>query len=397
MQIMKLVTRFSLLVVVCQVGCSTIPTSGPTRSQLIDQATKQGPTNFALVEVDPHVIMALSAEPAENFAARLKDDGKPAGPKIGIGDTVSITIWDSANGSIFGPQAPEATPGALSAAPGGATRNVTLPEQQVAPDGAISVPYAGRVPALNQTPLEVQLTIQRRLAKTSFEPQVIVTVTKSISQSVTVSGEAMAGTRVPLSVRGDRLLDVIAAAGGTKTAPYETAVRLTRHGVSVTIPMQSLVSDPSTNVYALPGDIITLVRQPQTFSVFGATVNNALIPFGADHINLAQAIAKAGGLQDARADPAGVFLFRFEPSSVIAALGQPTPATALADQTPVVYHLNIREAEGFFLARRFPMRDDDMIYVANASMTELQKFFTLIGTISAPLIQGVVVGRAAAQ
>jgi polysaccharide export outer membrane protein len=359
---------------------------------VFDQAAKQQ-TNFAFVEVDPHVIAALSAEPSEYLRSRFKDDGKAPSPTIGVGDVLSITIWDSASGSIFGTSPAETTPGALLPTPGAVTRSVVLPDQVVAPDGAISVPYAGRIPVANRTPLQVQRTIQRLLAKSAFEPEVLVTVVKSVAGTVTVSGEFMSGARVPLTVRGDRLLDVIAAAGGTKSAPYETIVRLTRHGVTGTVPLTRLLSDPSENIYAMPGDIVTLSKVPETFSVFGATLNNLQVPFGADQVNLAQAIAKAGGLQDTRADPSGVFLFRFEPPPVVAALGEQNAPVVAGGASPVVYHLNLRDVGSYFLAKEFPVRNDDMIYVADAPMTELQKFFTLVGTISGPVISGVLIGK----
>jgi polysaccharide biosynthesis/export protein len=57
---------------------------------------------------------------------------------------------------------------------------------------------------------------------------------------------------------------------------------------------------------------LTLIRDPQTFVANGATGRNAEIPFDAECISLSQALAKAEGLLDFRADPAGVFVFRFD-------------------------------------------------------------------------------------
>ena len=263
----------------------------------------------------------------------------------------------------------------------------------MAADGAISVPYAGRIRVVGRTPLQVQDEIERRLAEKAIEPQAIVTVTKSVTNTATVSGSVVNGARVPLSVGGDHLLDLIATAGGAKAAIYEISVRLSRGGVTVTIPMDRLVSDPAENIYAWPGDVLTLVQVPQTFSVFGATTQNAELPFSAEKMTLAEALAKAGGLQDMRADPQGVFLFRFEPSSVVGALKAPALATGPDGSSPVVYRLNLKEAGSYFYAERFPIEDKDVIYVANAPLTELQKVFTLINTVTGPVISGVVVSR----
>ena len=366
-------------------GCATLPTAGPTVSQVFDQAVTDGQRHFDLVEVDNHVVATLLAQPTESFRTKFQKYGKPPGPTIGIGDTVSVSIWEAAGGGLF--SAP-ATTGA-----GGGGSRTEIPDQVVTPDGAISVPFAGRIAVAGRTPLQVQDEIQQRLADKAIEPQAIVTVTKSITNTATVSGEVVSGARVPLSVGGDHLLDVIAAAGGAKAPVFNTFVRLSRGGVTVTIPMAKLVSNPGENIYAWPGDVLTLVQVPQTFSVFGATGANTEVPFGAEKLTLAQALAKAGGLQDLRADPRGIFLFRFEPASVVGALNAPALATGPDGTSPVVYRLNLREASNYFYAERFPMEDKDVIYVANAPLTELQKFFTLINTVTGPVISGVVVSR----
>src|SRR5204862_2192044 len=135
-----------------------------------------------------------------------------------------------------------------------------IPDQTVAADGAISVPFAGRVAVLGRTPAEAQQTIEALLAGKALEPQVLLIVKKSAANAVTVAGEVAAGARVPLSPGGDRLLQVIAAAGGARGAVHDTFVRLSRDGVTATIPLQQLVADPAEDIYAQPGDVVTLVR-----------------------------------------------------------------------------------------------------------------------------------------
>jgi polysaccharide export outer membrane protein len=366
-------------------ACSTIPTAGPTVSQVFDQAVTDGQRPFDLIEVDNHVVTMLLAQPIESFHTRFQKYGKPHAPRIGIGDTVSVSIWEAAGGGLFSAPA--------TAGVSGGSDHVMLPDQVVTPDGAISVPFAGRVRAAGRTPLQVQEKIQQSLAEKAIEPQAIVTISKTVTNTATVSGEVVSGARVPLSVGGDHLLDVIAAAGGAKAPVYETFVRLSRGGVTATIPMDQLVSDPAENIYAWPGDVLTLVEVPETFSVFGATTQNTEVPFGAEKISLDEALAKAGGLQDLRADPQGIFLFRFEPSRVVEALKAPALPTGPGGSSPVVYHLNLKEAKNYFYAKRFPIEDKDTIYVANAPLTELQKVFTLINTVTGPVISGVVVSR----
>lgn len=380
---MKALAAVGVLASVIVAGCSALPTAGPTASDVKGQEVKDNLTRFDLVDIDDNVVATLLALPAESFHVRFKKYGRPPQPKIGIGDSLVVSIWEAAGGGLFG-----ASPTDHVSA---GSRSVTIPEQIVARDGGISVPFADRVPAAGRLPVEVQKTIEQRLAEKAIEPQVIVTVTKSLSNSVTVAGEVVSGARVPLSLKGDHLLDLIAAAGGARAPVYETFVRLSRDGITATIPMEALVSDPAENIYTYPGDVLTLVRLPQSFTVFGATGANTQVNFTAERMTLVEALAKAGGLQDQRSDPAGVFLFRFEPPGIVNALGRPQLQSGPDGSSPVVYRLDLSDAKSYFLAQRFAMHDKDIIYVANADFNELQKFFTLLNTLTGPIITGIVV------
>ena len=384
---MKALAVIGVLASVIVAGCSALPTAGPTASDVKSQEVKDNLTRFDLVNINDNVVAALLALPAESFHVRFKKYGRPPQPKIGIGDGVVISIWEAAGGGLFGTSPTDH----VSAG----SRSVTIPEQAVGRDGGVSVPFADRVPAAGRLPTEVQKTIEQRLAEKAIEPQVIVIVTKSLSNSVTVAGEVVSGARVPLSLKGDRLLDLIAAAGGARAPVYETFVRLSRDGVTATIPMEALVSDPAENIYAYPGDVLTLVRLPQSFTAFGATGSNTQVNFTAERMTLVEALAKAGGLQDQRSDPAGIFLFRFEPPGIVNALGRPQLQTGPDGSSPVVYQLDLSDAKSYFLAQRFAMHDKDIIYVANADLNELQKFFSLLNTLTGPIITGIVVKSSA--
>jgi polysaccharide export outer membrane protein len=115
--------------------------------------------------------------------------------------------------------------------------------------------------------------------------------------------------------------------------------------VTATIPLQQLVSDPGEDIYAEPGDVLTLMRLPQTFSVFGATGRKAEIPFDADTINLAEALGKSQGLRDDLAKPEGVFLFRYEPTAIVRALDEPIATGTRGRISPIVYRFNLRDGK----------------------------------------------------
>jgi polysaccharide export outer membrane protein len=367
-------------------GCSALPTAGPTASQVLGQQADDQQPQFDVIDIDNRVVDGALTRPKESFRSQFTQRGAPPELTIGVGDSLVVTIWEAAGGGLFASASnDEIVPGSHS---------VTLPEQIVGRDGAISVPFAGRIHVAGRLPADAQHAIEQRLSGKAIDPQAIVTVGKSVNNTVTVTGEAITGARVPLSLKGDRLLDLIAAAGGSHAPVYETFVRLSRDGVSATIPMEALVADPRENIYAKPEDELTIVRATRSFAVFGATGQNNEIDFPSAKLTLAEALAKAGGLQDARSDPAGVFLFRYEPVSVLQRLDVKPAAVTQDGRAEVIYRLNLRGAKAYFAAERFPMEDKDILYVANADLNELQKFFGLIGTLTAPAITGVVVKNA---
>ncbi|MCJ2116922.1 sugar transporter, partial [Methylobacterium sp. J-001] len=116
----------------------------------------------------------------------------------------------------------------------------------------------------------------------------------------------------------------------------------------------------------------------------GALGQATELPFQADGITLAQALAKARGLSDFAADPAGTFIFRFEPASVVRRLN---PATKLTGTplVPVVYRINMRDPNSLFTTQAFRMRNRDLIYVSNAPFTEVQKVLTAFSGVTGPL------------
>jgi polysaccharide biosynthesis/export protein len=439
-------------------GCSMLPSAGPMASEVVAQGQAGNEVLFDVVPVDEHVVATLLAQPKESFHARFEKNASPPELKIAVGDTISVTIWESAAGGLFTPElpppspgsrpsveplapespptAPEApvpeTPGGLpppfnqllgppttppgppaeatppsgrrpsgtnpaeqpfsieAAAAASSHQGATIPDQQVASDGTISVPYAGQVSSAGRTPAEVQQTIEALLASKALEPQALVIVKKTAANAVTVAGETVGGARIALSPAGDRLLQVIAAAGGAQAPVHETFVRLSRNGVTAKIPLATLVADPTENIYAEPGDILTLVRVPQTFTVFGAAGRNASITFDAATITLGQALAKSRGLNDDLANPRGVFVFRYEPDPIVRALDQPLATHAEDGASPVAYRFDLADANSYFLADQFPLRDKDVIFVADARAEQVSKIFNVLNNVTGPFITGIV-------
>jgi polysaccharide export outer membrane protein len=330
---------------------------------------------YQFVDLNGSIIDILNRQGRESFATRFIDHGPSAEPVIGIGDGVAVTIWEASSGGLF--SAP-----AISDKFSSGANSATIPEQFVGRDGAITVPYAGRVQVAGRTTRAVQSVIEKALVGKAIQPQVLVNVIHPVSNSVTVGGEGVGAARVPLSVRGDRLLDVIASAGGVKGPVNETYVELARGRTTARVPLTRIIADPRENIFMQANDVLTLVRDPQTFLAVGATGINAQIPFNADGITLAEALVKAGGLQDQRSDPQGVFIFRYEHPSIARELIP--QLAAQGPEVPIVYRLDLRNPNSLFIEQKFRMASHDLVYVSNAPLVEVEKVIGIFNTVLSP-------------
>jgi polysaccharide export outer membrane protein len=364
-------------------ACSTVPSGGPSRQAVFDVGTQTN-SPFLLVQLSDFVIQELAHFPGPSLYGRFGDYRAAVEQHIGVGDTVGITIFEAAAGGLFSQPVAAGATGSHSA---------VIPKQLVQRDGAITVPYAGRVQVAGLTPQAVEKTIVERLTGKAIEPQVIVSLSRNIASSVTVSGEVLKGARIPLSARGDRLLDVIATAGALNAPAHETFVELGRDGRVVRVPFQTLMANPKENIYARPGDTLTLIHYPLTFTAVGATMRNSVIKFDAAGISLEEAIGKSSGLLDERADPEGVFVMRYEPVSVVRNYPGLTPQQAALNLVPVAYVIDMRDPKALFLARKFPMHDKDVLYVSNSPFSDLAKVLGLVNSIASPALQGASIAQ----
>lgn len=366
-------------------GCSSLPSQGPSAADVVNNATNVTPdaggAHYLLTRIDERAVTILERRGIVSMSGRFGDyRGASPNQTIGVGDVVQVTIWEAAAGGLF------STP-ALSGASTG-SHSAVIPPQQVARDGSITVPYAGRIQVAGLAPPQVENAIVARLTGKAIEPQALVTISGNISNTVTVTGEVVQGARVPLTPRGDRILDVIATAGGVKAPVNETFVSLGRNNQTVRVPMQALLQRPQENIFMRPGDILTLVREPQTYTAFGATGRNALIPFDAIGISLEEAVAKTGGLLDLQSDPQGVFVLRPEPVSVARDLDPSFPFEPGQRFVNVVYQINLRDPSAYFWARRFQVHNKDIVYVASSPLNDVAKAMGILSTVYNPALTG---------
>ena len=373
-------------------ACSTLPkgylpTAGPNASNVVEEApTSQRMTGIQVVDVTDGVARKLLEGRKQKLFSETLAKPAAAGFVIGAGDVLEVSIWEAPPATLFG----SATSDVRS---GPSTSKVnTFPEQMVGSEGSIMIPFAGQIPVTGKTLQQVERAIEKRLAGLANQPQVMIRLLRNATRDVTVVGEVSNSARVPLTPRRERLLDALAAAGGVKQPVSKMTLQVTR-GTSVNaLPLDTIIRDPKQNIVLQPGDVITAIFQPLSFTMLGATGKNEEINFEAQGISLAQALARGGGLLDARADATGVFVFRFEDPK---ALDWPTKpvVTTPEGKVPVVYRVDMKDPGTFFVAQSFPIRNSDVLYVANASSQELQKFLNIIMSMVYPIINVIPMAR----
>lgn len=357
-------------------GCAAMPNSGAGRTQVQRAEQSKSLEGVVVKPVDDALARRLSDSKRSKPFAEVFGNAKPRSYLIGPGDTIVISVWETPPSILFGGVALDPKVGALS------TSAEALPAQMVMDDGTISMPFAGRIKVAGRSVREIENDITARLQGKANNPQVMVRVSGNPTSQVSVIGDVAKSSNIPLTPKGERLLDALAAVGGVTEPVTRMSLQLSRTGVTASMPLDSIIHDPKQNIPLLPGDVLTAMFQPWTFSVLGATGKNEEIPFEARGISLAQALARSGGLNDSRADPAGVFVFRFEDAKLLNA-DISTPPTANGT-IPVIYQVNFEDPASFFVTQNFPMQDKDVIYVANASSAELEKFLRMVGIVLGP-------------
>lgn len=375
-QTLKFTLSMSILAMLISLsGCQALtkwqPSSGPTKKTIENQIDTEN-SGLTIIDIDNRIAFLTSQSiPVRRFSDFYKSSST-FNNTISAGDVVDVSIWEAPPALLFG------TASDISGLSG--SKEVKLPEQMVDNKGQITIPFVGKISVSGKTPEQVQTMIVKGLTKKANNPSAVVRIAKNNSADVTIVGEVTNSTRMPLTGKAERILDALAAAGGTKHPSSRISVQLNRRGQSVEMPFDAIIKDPRQNVILQKGDVVSVNYQTKSFTVLGATAKNTEIDFEAGGISLMQALARSGGLDDNRADARGVFIFRQESANILT----PEQRAALpmqlqyASEVPVIYRLNLKEPINYIVAQNFAIKDKDLIYVSNAPGVEFRKFISLV-------------------
>jgi polysaccharide export outer membrane protein len=357
-------SRFLLLAgAILALGACGLPRAGPDFGEVTAPAPTDMP--FDLVRVTPAVTAATRIDERSGFTVSFTAAKAENTATVAAGDVMAITVWENIDQGLLNPQGIGATP---------------LPHVKVDERGFIFVPYVGLIQAAGRTLSQLRAGIQARLAEKTLNPQVDVFPVDAKGRVISIQGQVQTPGLYPIERPTERLLAMLARAGGVTADPEVIRLKLRRGGATGEIWVQDLYDNPANDVALHTGDALIAERDRRIFTALGAVGRPSVVPFPVRDLSAERAMGAVGGLIDATADPTGVFIFRTE-SAAIAAKVLPGRAAGGAAHR-VVYLLDLTKPGGLFLAREFIMRDGDTLYVTSAPFTNWMKVLQSV----APLV-----------
>lgn len=351
---------FTLVMSLALTACSFVPREGPLAIEIENQSKD---SDYVIVDVTADIVHTLHQLSGVGLRDRFQRPTTSA-PRaaIGIGDQLAVTIWEAGEGGLFSNQT---------------SKSAAFPAVIVNRKGYISLPYAGSIRAAGRTSQALQKAIVQRLDGQAIRPQVMVNTVKNEHNTIVVNGDVTRPGRYPISLEGDRLLDVLAAAGGTKYPARETYVTFIRGSVRASQLVTGIIDNPNENIYVARGDRMYLSHDPKRYTVLGAVTKPGIYVFQSARINVLEAVASAGGLLDSRADSSGLFVFRYERPETLDQIGIAYNQT-LGPRIPTIYRIDMSHAKSYFYAQSFLLQNKDSVFVANAKAVEVTKVLKMV-------------------
>lgn len=348
--------RFSKMALVASSGsllfataCANVPADGPSTGAIASAASEGS------VRIEPLTLAAAAAWTHPFARPEVSAGGvssRPPANQIEVGDRLNIGIYEALAEGVF------ATSG---------QRGSQFTDVIVEPDGAIRLPYAGAIPAAGRSADEVRQTIIRNIRRFTVRPDATVMVASRNMGSVSVGGAVRTPGRWTVGQDVVTVLDAVSLAGAPLETPYGSTVLVRTANGTTTTSLAQIAFGPSTR---LTGDTeIVVAATPARFQALGSVRQPGSQDIMTAGLNLLEALSAVGGLDGARANPRGVFVFR-------------KAAPDDADQRPLVYQLNMGDADAFAIAAAFPVLPNDTIYVTEAPVAQWTKVLAAIqGTI----------------
>jgi len=314
-------------------GCAEVTrTNFPTSAEA---QSAELPDNVRVIPLTPENInQTNAASPQSHAASQLPSARSSWQYNIGVGDILSIIVWDH----------PELT------LPAGPQRTQLESGSTVSENGAIFYPYLGQVRVAGRVVGDVQRELTERLQEYIPDPQIEVKVAAYNARKVVVTGAVNAPQSLPITNIPLTLLEAVNASGGLSDDADGQMVSIRRGESTSNVDLQNFLENgrSGSNPILHGGDIINVpTLDPAQAFILGKIKTPGIVELGTNDVSLTEAIALKGGLDEARADASGIFVFRNRSEGID------------------VYQLDAATPLAFVLATKFSLRSDDVVYIVS--------------------------------
>ena len=330
-------------------GCG-LPSSGPTDGA-INRFLADEDSSPPFVLINDSVLEKLTAERPKGIPTWLQENIPFTLDMILPGDQLTITVYENISDGLFGSL-------------GGPT---IISELRVDTDGMFVFPYAGPILAAGKTTGDIRNAIFNRLAEQTPDPQILVRRLPGTTASISILGDIAGGT-FPFDGTTRTLLRAISVAGGVGEKPEATSITLIRGNRRATMLAARLLDGSIDDVNLHPKDVLIVERSSAQFVALGYIGAQALIDFPKKDLSLIEALGLIGGLNPTISNPSGVFIFRHEDRNTMLELGHKIEEP----QARIAYGLDMRNPGAFYTASNFMVKDNDVIYVTEATFSRLR-------------------------
>ena len=347
---------FVSLLMVLTTGCASVPGSD---LQGVENTAVAALQNVKISVINPQLLTELKQKNAKQTKYRNKGiSTKGYDYKLGIGDVLSIGVWDH----------PELT------IPAAVQRTAAFDGFRVQADGTLTYAYAVKMPAAGKTISQLHGTLVKKLSRIIEKPQVDIKVVGFNSQKAYVTGEVnkpgvYAITEIPLT-----LIDALNQAGGLSEKADWRTVTFTRGNKTEIIKLDDIYTrgDRSQNRLLQHGDIIHVNHtDSQKVFVLGDVIKTGSVQVHRYGLSLAEAITEAGGLNEQTANASGIFVLRKSESK---------NSGIIAD----VYQLHAKNIVAMVMADQFKLQPRDIFYVTTAPVALWNRLISqLLPTVTA--------------
>lgn len=353
-----------LLICIGLQGCG-LPRSGPMLSE-VENAHEQG--SIVLIPVTPQLAAESREAKYASFPEAFLTAPERNATLLAPGDGINISLWERDGLHLFVSE----------------TNGMTnLGELTLDSEGAIYLPYVGKIHASGLTTGQLRDAIARRLQSIVIASDVNVQASPRRGQKVVVQGHLSKPGLYPLDEETRRLSGLLALAAPEQQNPEQLAITVQRHGQSGSVRLADIYRNPAQNIALYPDDVVVVHDIVTYFTVLGAANEQKRIRLSKRNYSVADALGDAKGLNDSQAHPRAVFLMRTADTDNV---------VSKVDNKPTVYHFDFTRPEQMVLAGRFVVHEGDEIYISDAPFTQIQKvlssFSSALGTTRSASVIG---------